>query len=98
MMLDKQGRINIGKKTCEELKIFAGSEVVFVREGEMRYRIAPIEDVVLSDDIVVDSERSIDTKYRVSVPAQIRGNFTPHADITYSKKMGYVYITFFKLA
>lgn len=97
-MLDSQGRLIIGKELCNKLSMHIGMEIVFVREDKFRYRIVPVKDLVNSDDIVVDSNRTIDAKYRVSVPKNIRSNYTRHVDVTYKESMGYVYLTFLALS
>ena len=97
-MLDSQGRLIIGKELCDKLNMSVGMEIVFVREGNFRYRIVPIKDLVTSDEIIVDSNRFIDAKYRISVPKNIRSNYTRHVDITYTESLGYVYLTFLALS
>ena len=96
-MLESQGRISLNAEVCEKLKIKSGTPVEFVKLDNFRFKIVPASKVKDDDEVIVASERSIDEKYRVIVPAEIRKNYTRHCLLTVNQK-GEFFLSFFELA
>ena len=94
-MMDSQGRLVLGKDTCDKCNFYAGEKIKFKMVGKMKYQIVPTR--VNVGETVADAEYKIDDKYRIFVPASIRKNYTKHTLITCDEE-GNLYLNFFEFA
>lgn len=69
---------------------------MFVLVEKMKYKLIPASENV-GETVAVEAEYKDDGKYRITVPAPIRRNYTKHSIITCDEN-GNLYLNFFELS
>lgn len=94
MVIDKQGRICLGQKLCEEFGYKVGSNLRFAYEGNGTYKLVKPEDISESDRLIRSGCKIQEKGCRICIPLEIRNIYSNNVVVYGKREDSCIYIEF----